>query len=48
MPRRTAVVTLVGVLLGRDAAHDEDEDFTRPAKGAGRSPGRMVREVPGR
>lgn len=44
----TAVVTIVGVLLGRDPAHDEDEEYTRPAKGAGRSPGRMVREAPGR
>ncbi|MEV5127977.1 MFS transporter [Streptomyces decoyicus] len=44
----TAVVTIVGVLLGRDPAHDEDEEYTRLAKGAGRSPGRMVREAPGR
>lgn len=44
----TAVVTLVGVLLGRDPAHDEDEEYTRLAKDAGRSPGRMVREAPGR
>ncbi|MFF8789726.1 MFS transporter [Streptomyces sp. NPDC015125] len=44
----TAVVTIVGVLLGRDPAHDEDEEYARPAKGAGHAPGRMVREAPGR
>ncbi|MEU6332747.1 hypothetical protein ABZ851_36705 [Streptomyces sp. NPDC047049] len=42
------MVTPVGVLPGRDPAHDEDEEFTRPAKGTERSPGRMVRETPGR
>ncbi|WSF74360.1 MHS family MFS transporter [Streptomyces decoyicus] len=44
----TAVVTIVGVLLGRDPAHDEDEEYTRLAKGAGQPAGRMVREAPGR
>ncbi|WP_326622518.1 MHS family MFS transporter [Streptomyces decoyicus] len=44
----TAVVTIVGVLLGRDPAHDEDEEYTRLAKAAGQSPGRMVPEAPGR
>ncbi|MCL7493567.1 MHS family MFS transporter [Streptomyces sp. MCA2] len=44
----TAVVTIVGVLLGRDPAHDEDEEYTRLAKGAGQPPERMVREAPGR
>lgn len=44
----TAAVTVLGVLLGRDPAHDEDEEYTSPAKGAGRSPGRMIKETPGR